>query len=50
VHYTRERSSGLLMDVWVLRAIERSNRLWPTTESQAQAWAFDPADQTWKKP
>ncbi len=50
VHYTRERSSGLLMDVWVLRAVERSNRLWPTTEEQAQAWVFSPADQTWKRP
>jgi hypothetical protein len=50
VHYTREASSGLLMDVWILQPMERSNRPWPVNEREAQTWIFDPAGQTWKKP
>ncbi|MBL8328162.1 MAG: hypothetical protein JNJ71_04860 [Rubrivivax sp.] len=50
VHYTREASSGLLLDVWVLQPVERANRPWPSTEREAQTWAFDPVGQTWKRP
>ena len=50
VHYTRENGSGLLMNVWILRDVERANRPWPTREAEAQRWTFDPAAQTWKKP
>jgi hypothetical protein len=50
VHYTREAGSGLLMNVWILRDVERANRPWPTREAEAQRWTFDPAAQTWKKP
>jgi hypothetical protein len=50
VHYTREPVSDLLMDIWVLRPVERANRLWPTRAAEAKLWAFDPAAQTWKKP
>lgn len=50
VHYTRENGTGLLMNVWILRDIERANRPWPTRELEAQRWIFDPAAQTWKKP
>ena len=50
VHYTREANSGLLMNVWILRDVERANRPWPTREAEAQRWTFDPAAQTWKKP
>jgi hypothetical protein len=50
VHYTKEPQSGLLMDIWVLRAVERNNRPWPATELEARAWTFEPAAQTWAKP
>ena len=50
VHYTKEPQSGLLMDIWVLRAVERNNRPWPSTELEARAWTFEPAAQTWTKP
>jgi hypothetical protein len=50
VHYTREATSGLLLDVWVLRPVERSNRPWPSSTREASTWAFDPMAQTWKKP
>jgi hypothetical protein len=47
VHYTREASSGLVMDVWVLNPVERDNRPWPATEPEARAWSFDPVTQKW---
>ena len=47
VHYTREATTGLLLDVWVLSAAERVRKPWPVNEAQAKAWAFDPAAQTW---
>ena len=50
VHYTREANSGMLLDVWILKDLERANRPWPVNEREAQAWSFDPAGQTWKKP
>ncbi len=50
VHYTREAGTGLLMDVWILNAVERARKPWPQTEREAQTWTFDPAAQTWKKP
>lgn len=50
VHYTREATTGLLMDIWVLNAVELARKPWPQTEREAQTWAFDPAAQTWKKP
>ena len=49
VHYTRERTTGLLMDVWVLNPVELANRTWPRTEREAQTWAFDPVGQTWTR-
>jgi hypothetical protein len=50
VHYTLERPTGLLMDIWVLRPVERANRPWPSQPQESQTWVFDPAAQTWKKP
>ena len=50
VHYTREAGTGLLMDVWILNAVEKARKPWPQTEREAQTWTFDPAAQTWKKP
>jgi hypothetical protein len=50
VHYTREPGSGLLMDVWLLKPMERDNKPWPSTEREAKAWVFDPLSQIWKKP
>ncbi len=50
VHYTIEPTSGLVLDVWVLRGDEMAVRPWPTTPEQAAAWQFDPAAQTWTRP
>jgi hypothetical protein len=50
VHYTREATTGLLLDVWILNSVELARRPWPTTEREAQTWTFDPAAQTWKRP
>ena len=47
VHYTREATTGLLLDVWVLNAAERVRKPWPVSEAQAKAWVFDPVAQTW---
>lgn len=47
VHYTREAVSGLVLEVWVLNAVERANRPWPSSEAEARAWAFDPVSQKW---
>ncbi len=49
VNYTID-TSGLLMDVWVLRPQEAAKQPWPTTPAQAAAWQFDPLAQTWSQP
>ena len=49
VNYTLD-SSGLVKDVWILRAEEAAVRPWPSTPEQAQTWQFDAAAQTWTKP
>ena len=49
VHYTREPSSGLLMDVWILNRAELGNEPWPTHPAEAAAWRFDPASQRWSR-
>lgn len=49
VNYTLEHH-GMLLDVWVLRDDERARQPWPRTPAEAQAWAFDPAAQSWTKP
>lgn len=50
VHYTREASTGLLMDVWILNAAERVNEPWPRTPQQAQQMRFDALSQRWSRP
>lgn len=50
VHYTREPSSGLLMDVWILNRAELANEPWPTSPAEAATWRFDPASQRWTRP
>ena len=50
VHYTREPSSGLLMDVWILNRAELANEPWPTSPAEAATWRFDPASQRWARP
>jgi hypothetical protein len=50
VHYTREATTGMLLEVWILNAAERANRLWPTNERDAGNWQFDPVGQTWSRP
>ena len=50
VNYTFEDTTGLVKDVWILRAEEAAVRPWPTTLEEAQSWIFDPAAQTWTKP
>ncbi len=50
VHYTREATTGLLLDVWVLSDLELANRPWPANPREAASWSFDPAGQSWKKP
>ena len=49
VNYTID-TSGLVKEVWILRADEAAVRPWPTTPGEAQAWTFDPAGQVWIKP
>jgi hypothetical protein len=49
VHYTVD-SSGLVKEVWILRADEAAIQPWPTTPEQASAWSFDPIAQVWSKP
>jgi len=49
VHYTREPSSGLLMDVWILNRAELANEPWPTSPAEAATWRFDPASQRWAR-
>ena len=48
VHYTIEPTTGLLKDVWLLRADELAVKPWPTTPAQAQAWTFD--GRQWTRP
>ncbi len=48
VHYTVE-STGLVMDVWVLNAVELANKPWPSTPAEAASWQFDAGTQTWAK-
>lgn len=50
VHYTREATTGLLLDIWILNAAELARRPWPGTEAEARTWRFDPVAQTWSKP
>ena len=50
VHYTREPSSGLLMDVWILNRAEQANQPWPTSPAEAARWRFEPASQRWTRP
>lgn len=47
-NYTVE-SHGLLMDVWLLNAVELA-KPWPKTPAEAATWAYDPVNQTWIKP
>ena len=49
VNYTVD-TSGLVKQVWILRADEAAVQPWPTTPEQAQAWTFDPTGQVWIKP
>jgi len=50
VHYTVEATSGLLMDVWLLRPEEIAREPWPTTPQQAREWRFNRAAQQWSRP
>jgi len=50
VHYTVERQSGLLLDIWVLTPDEMRVKPWPVNDAQATNWTFDPAAQTWARP
>ena len=50
VHYTREPSSGMLMDVWILNRVEMANEPWPASPAEASTWRFDPASQRWGRP
>jgi hypothetical protein len=50
VHYTVERQSGLLLDIWLLTPDEARVKPWPVNEAQASGWTFDPAAQTWARP
>jgi hypothetical protein len=47
VHFAREPSTGLLMDVWILNPVELANSPWPASPEQARQWRFDPAAQRW---
>lgn len=49
-NYTVERSTGLVMEVWLLRDDEAARQPWPQTFDQAAAWRFDPIGQAWIKP
>ena len=50
VHYTREATSGLMMEVWILNRVESANQPWPSSAAEAAAWRFDPASQRWTRP
>jgi len=49
VHYTLD-TQGLVQDVWVLNEGERARKPWPSSQSQARQWVFNPAAQTWSRP
>lgn len=49
VHYTREPTTGLLLEVWILTEQERRREPWPRTEEEARRWSFDPTAQTWSR-
>ena len=49
VNYTYD-TSGLVHDVWLLRAEEAVVQPWPTTPEQAASWSFNPAGQFWTRP
>lgn len=49
VNYTVD-SSGLVHDVWILRADEIAVQPWPRTPAEAGAWFFDDGAQRWSKP
>jgi hypothetical protein len=49
VNFTLD-TQGLILDLWLLRADERSKQPWPASPQQAAAWQFDPVAQTWSKP
>ena len=48
VDYTTDLQ-GAVHEVWILTPAEAA-KLWPTKPSDAAAWTFDPATQTWTKP
>lgn len=50
VHYTVEATTGLLMEMWVLSAVERENTPWPASAEQARTWRFNPTTQKWSRP
>ena len=50
VHYTLEDTTGMIKELWVLRAEERANKPWPKTVEERQAWNFNRATQIWTKP
>lgn len=50
VHYTLEKTSGLIHNLWILRDDERAVTPWPTTPEHTLTWTFDPGTQTWTKP
>ncbi len=50
VHYTREPSSGMLIDVWILNRVEVANEPWPASPVEAATWRFEPASQRWGRP
>lgn len=43
-------SSGLVHDVWILRADEIAVQPWPRTPAEAAAWFYDDGAQRWSKP
>jgi len=49
VNYTVDLQ-GLIKDIWILRSDEIANKPWPRNAEEAEAWSFDPIEQTWTKP
>ena len=49
VNYTVD-TSGLVHDVWILRADEAARKPWPATAEQSRTWTFDPVAQSWTRP
>ena len=50
VHYTIEDTTGMIKELWVLRAEERAIKPWPKTVEERQTWNFNPATQIWTQP